>query len=743
MSQTKKTAKTVGIVIKAVVALLFSIATITIFAATEEGSMTKTMTKTKTLNSAATLTPIISSTATANTTTAATNKSIPPLIPREILFGNPEKTSPSISPDGTRIAFLAPLNNVLNIWVTPPNDTDLTHAKPITKETKRHIRSYFWSYDNQHILYTQDQNGDENFHLYSINLGSNFQDNTHKAGVRAHQSKVNSSPRALLIKDLTPFPKVRVNIIKTSQNFPAEMLIGLNNTTPEWHDVYRLNIITGKLKLIEKNRRFSDFIADENLQLRIASKPTAENSPEFYIKNAAGEWEFYERAPFEDALSTAFLGLNKEGTIAHKLDSIGRDKAAIYAVDLNTKKKTLIAESRKADCSDLLIHPTELTPQAFAYEYTKVVWEILDKRIKKDFSYLKNAALGEFEVTYRTLADDKWIIRYYSDTAPSSFYLYERDPISGKPLRLTFLFTTMPILDKQPLNQMQPVIIKARDGLKLVSYLTLTQANTQSMPMQPAPTVLLVHGGPWARDSWGLNILHQWLANRGYNVLSVNYRGSTGFGKAFINAGNQEWGRNMHHDLVDAVQWAIDQNIADPQKIVIMGGSYGGYATLVGMTFTPDLFCGGVDIVGPSNLFTLINSVPPYWKPEIALFKKRIGDIDTAAGKQLLRERSPLTYVDHIKKPLLILQGEHDPRVKKAEADQIVNKMKEKHIPVTYVLYHDEGHGFVRQPNRMSSNAIIEQFLAKVLGGRAEPIAKNEFRGANFSVVEGEVDRKL
>ena len=279
---------------------------------------------------------------------------------------------------------------------------------------------------------------------------------------------------------------------------------------------------------------------------------------------------------------------------------------------------------------------------------------------------------------------------------------------------------------------MQAMTVKARDGLALVCYLTLPLAATK-----PVPMVLLVHGGPWARDSWGLNIYHQWLANRGYAVLSVNYRGSTGFGKAFINAGNNEWGGKMHNDLIDAVNWAIKQKIADPQKIAIMGGSYGGYATLVGLTFTPDIFCCGAATVGPSNLFTLIKTIPPYWEPIIAIFKKRVGDIDTAAGRKMLMERSPLTYVDRIKKPLLILQGEHDPRVKKAEAEQIVSKMKEKAITVTYVLYHDEGHGFIREPNRMSSNAIIEQFLAANLGGKFEPI-KDDFKGANFSILEGQ-----
>lgn len=645
-----------------------------------------------------------------------------PLIPRKIIFGNPERAAASLSPDGTKLAFLAPVNGVLNVWVASiktatnqPSAINLAGSHPVTKEKKRSLRGYSWSYNNDYILYSQDQNGDENFHLYRVAL---------KSGK---------------IQDLTPYNKVRAQIIAASPNFPDELLIGLNKENSAWHDVYHLNITNGKLALVEKNRQFTDFLADQNLQLRIAEKATPENSPEFYIKDANGKWQFYEHVPFEDALSTGFTGFNKEGNIAYKTDSQGRDKTAIYAVDLNKKSKQLLATSDKADCSGLLMHPTELVPQAALYEYTKIEQQILDPRIKKDFAYLQNAQAGEFAVASRTLADDKWIIQYYSDTKPSSFYLYERDPKTGTPQHLTFLFTTLPALEKQPLAAMRPLVLKARDGLELISYLTLptyAKTDTNNVPQQPLPLVLLVHGGPWARDSWGLDRTTQWLANRGYAVLSVNYRGSTGFGKAFINAGNNEWAGKMHDDLIDAVNWAIKNKIADPNKIAIMGGSYGGYATLVGLTFTPDLFCCGVSIVGPSNLITLINSVPPYWRPDIALFKKRVGDIDTISGKKMLRERSPLTYVDRIKKPLLILQGEHDPRVKKTEAEQIVNKMKEKGIPVTYVLYHDEGHGFLREPNRLSSNAITEQFLAENLHGRAEPV-KDDFAGANFSIKEG------
>ena len=630
-----------------------------------------------------------------------------PLISRQILFSNPEKTSPAISPDGNKIAFLAPVKGVLNVWIADYND--FTHAKPLTHETKRDIRSYFWLYNNNYLAYAQDQNGDENSHLYLVNL------TTHE------------------IRDLTNFPKTQARVIQSSIQFPDELLVGLNNRNPEWHDVYLLNIVTGKLKLVEKNNQFDGFIADEDLKLRIARK-VADRDYEFYFKNqTTGKWLLNERVPFENGLGTYYLGFNRAGNIAYKLDNQHHDKSGLYAYNFATHKKNLLAQDNKSDVVGALFNPITLAPDAWLSEYTKPEWHVLNSAVTKDFAYLKNAYPNTFDIVSQNLTDDKWIIRYYSDVQPSRFYLYERDPQTNTPLKLTFLFATLPALEKYTLAPMKPIIVKSRDGLDLVCYLTLP---VNAKPNTPLPMVLSVHGGPWARDSWGLGKTDQWLANRGYAVLSVNYRGSTGFGKEFVTASNNEWAGKMHTDLIDAVNWAIQNKIADPKKIVIMGGSYGGYATLVGLTFTPNVFAGGVSIVGPSNLITLLHTIPPYWKPDLLLFKKRVGDIDTTEGRKLLTERSPLTFADRIKKPLLIMQGAHDPRVKKTEADQIVSSMKAKSIPVTYVLYHDEGHGFVREPNTISSIAIIEQFLAKILGGRAEPV-KDDFKGANFSIVEG------
>jgi dipeptidyl aminopeptidase/acylaminoacyl peptidase len=407
------------------------------------------------------------------------------------------------------------------------------------------------------------------------------------------------------------------------------------------------------------------------------------------------------------------------------LSSIGRDKAALLRVDLASGKQTVVGESDKADVSEVWLEPRTREPQAYAVEYLTTEIAPLVPAVGHDIERLKAALGPQFEVVSRTLDDTKWVVAVDDPVRVVSSYLYDRG--TGK---VTKLFDQRPELTGAPLRPMKPLELRARDGLPLVAYLTLPPG------AGPVPMVIDVHGGPWARDSYGFNGEHQWLANRGYAVLSVNYRGSTGFGKKFINAGDHEWARNMHNDLLDAADWAIKEKIAQPDKIAIYGGSYGGYATLVGLTFTPDRFACGVDIVGPSNLFTLLNSIPPYWKSFFEDMVRRIGDPRTAEGRELLKQRSPLTFADRISKPLLIAQGANDPRVKQAEADQIVEAMKARHLPVTYVLYPDEGHGFARPQNRIAFYAVAEGFLHKCLGGRVEPVG-NDFAGSSLQVKAG------
>jgi dipeptidyl aminopeptidase/acylaminoacyl peptidase len=394
----------------------------------------------------------------------------------------------------------------------------------------------------------------------------------------------------------------------------------------------------------------------------------------------------------------------------------------------------LLAEDSRSDTSDFMIHPTEKNVQAVAFTYERKQWQVLDDAIADDLAYLRTVADGDVEVVSQTLDDRYWIICYIMDDGPVRYYLYDRDAQNAQ-----FLFTGRKELEDAPLAKMHPVVIQSRDALNLVSYYTLplgSDSNDDGVPDEPLPMVLYVHGGPWGRDGWGYNSIHQWLANRGYAVLSVNFRASTGFGKAFVNAGDREWGHKMHNDLIDAVDWAIERGIADAKRVAIMGGSYGGYATLVGLTFTPEKFACGVDIVGPSNLVTLLETVPPYWKPQIELFTTRVGDHRTEEGREFLKKCSPLTYADRICRPLLIGQGANDPRVKQAESGQIVQAMQEKSIPVTYVLYPDEGHGFARPENRMSFSAVAEAFLSKCLGGRFEPIG-SDLEGSNITVPIG------
>jgi dipeptidyl aminopeptidase/acylaminoacyl peptidase len=642
------------------------------------------------------------------TPAAAPPRADPSLPPRNAFFGNPDRISPQLSPDGKHLAFLAPVEGVMNVWVGPAGDP--SKAKPVTQETKRGLRQYFWTYATDQLVYLQDEGGNENFHLYGVDV---------QKGTTV---------------DLTPVAGVRAQVIGLSHKVPDKLLVGLNDRDPRFHDVYEIEIKNAKRKLVFKNEQGYQPASDLDLKVRVATKMLPDASVDLVSIGKDGKAAPLAKIPAEDALATAVMGFDKTGKILRMSDTRGRDKSALVEMDIAKGTLSVVHEPQKADLSGVLVHPTEKTVQAVASTFERMEWTLLDKSLEADFAALGKADRGDIQILSRTLDDKAWVVAYARDDGPVRYHLYDR-----KAKKTTFLFTASSALEKLKLARMHPVVVPSRDGLSLVSYLTLPAAadpDGDGKPDKALPMVLVVHGGPWARDGWGYNPVHQWLASRGYAVLSTNYRGSTGFGKKFVNLADKEWAGKMHDDLIDATAWAAKSGVAKRDKIAIFGGSYGGYSALVGLTFTPESFTCAVDIVGPSNLVTLLENIPPYWAPFYPMLSNKIADPKTAEGKAWLTSRSPLSRVDKIQRPLLIGQGANDPRVKQLESDQIVNAMQARTIPVTYVLYPDEGHGFVRPENRKSFNAVAEAFLAQCLGGPYEPVG-SDFSGASITVPEG------
>jgi dipeptidyl aminopeptidase/acylaminoacyl peptidase len=630
---------------------------------------------------------------------AQTRAELPPLISREVLFGNPEKTSPELSPDGKRLAWIAPdKNNVLQVWVKTVGKED---DKIVTADKKRGIRQYLWTYNNNNLLYLQDSDGDENWHVYGVDLESGK------------------------VRDFTPHKGIQARLTATDPEFPDEVLIALNQRDKRLHDVYRLNVRTGDLALDTKNPGdVVAFEADPKFQVRAAQVVTPDGGTEIRIRDdAKSDWKSWMKVGPEEILG--FLDFTRDGKSATILSSLGSDTARVVERDIATGQEKVLASSDDVDAGNVMIHPTKHHVQAVAFAPGRTEWKVIDPSVKEDFAGIAQLNDGDFAIVNRDKEDTTWLVAFTSDRGPVRYYAWDRAARKG-----TFLFAQQPKLDGLKLAAMKPVVIKSRDGLKLHAYLSLPVG----VAAEKLPMVLFVHGGPWGRDSWGYNPYAQWLANRGYACLQVNFRASTGYGKKFLNAGNKQWGLKMHDDLIDAVNWAVKEGIADPKKVAIMGGSYGGYAALAGVTLTPEVFACAVDIVGPSNLKTLIASIPEYWKPARALFDTRMGNVDDPKDAELVRNASPLFKADKIVRPLLIGQGANDPRVKQAESEQIVAAIEKNGGKVTYVLYPDEGHGFARPENRIDFNARAEAFLAEHLGGRAEPMQGERYPGSTAVV---------
>jgi dipeptidyl aminopeptidase/acylaminoacyl peptidase len=626
------------------------------------------------------------------------------LIPRKKLFGNPTRAQAQISPDGNWLSWLAPKHGVLNIWIAPAGDRET--ARVITDDRKRGIRFHGWALDSSHVLYMQDEGGTEEWRIYAVEIGGGT------------------------TRDLTPLAGVTAYIHGLSLDQPGVAAIAINDRDKAWHDIYRIDIRNGDREVLFENRQeFAGVVLDRQLQPRLATKTRSEGGSNVFRIDGARQ-ELIQVVEHEDDMTTAFRSFTRDGSTLYVQSSIGRDRAALIARDWQTGSEQVLAEHPKADISGILTNPVTGIAEAAGAAHRKQDWVPLNEAMAADLKVLHGLLPGDVDIVSRTLDDGRWIVLSSAAEQPGTYHLYDRAKGTT-----TELFTTRPDLQAYRLAPMHDEVIRARDGLELVSYLTLPEAKARR-PMSPGPMVLLVHGGPWGRDHYGYRPQHQWLANRGYAVLSVNFRGSTGFGKAFLNAGDLQWGRRMHDDLLDAVEWAVKQGIADRKRVAVMGGSYGGYAALAGLAFTPDVFCCGVDIVGPSNLETLLATVPPYWAAFFENLARRVGDPRTDAGRKLLQERSPLHSAARITKPLLIGQGANDPRVKQAESDQIIEAMRAKNLPVTYVLYPHEGHGFAVPENSLSFNAIAETFLAAHLGGRSEPVGE-DFQGADFEVRAG------
>ncbi len=628
-------------------------------------------------------------------TSAAVFAQVPPIIDRQLFFGNPEIGSAQISPDGKYIAFLKPYKETRNIWVKKTNEP-FASARLLTNRTDRPIPNYFWSRDGKFILFVQDNGGDENYNVYAVS----------PSDANASGSDVPPS------RNITDAKRVRAIIQAVPKSDPDAIYVGINDRDPAWHDLYKVKISTGARTLIMENKdRLGGMVFDNADKLRLAIRSPQNGNTEILRVNDDGTTtKIYSCNVFETCGPVAFtkdnkkvyLQTNKGDTDLIELDTLDVDTGAISKIESDPLGKVDLGNVTFSDRTN------DLIATSYEDDRTRIVWH--DKSYKRDYDFIRSR-LGDREVdfTSSTADESKFIVATHSDVDPGTVWLYDR-----KSKNLSTLYQARESLDRKALAPMKAVHYKSSDGLEIPAYLTLPKG----VEAKNLPVVIFPHGGPWGRDSWGYSTFPQFLANRGYAVLQPNFRGSTGYGKKFLNAGNNEWGQKMQDDLTWGVKYLVDQGIADPKRVAIMGGSYGGYATLAGVAFTPDLYAAAVAIVAPSNLETLLQSIPPYWEAGRIIFYKRMGDPNTKEGLEQLKRQSPLFSADKIKTPLLVVQGANDPRVNKREADQIVIALRDRKYPVEYLVAPDEGHGFARPVNNLAMVALSEKFLAKHIGGR-------------------------
>jgi len=610
------------------------------------------------------------------------------LVPRHVLFGNPERVSPHISPDGSQLAWIAPRDGVLNVWAAPIGaaGVDWDAAQAVTDDKDRGVRVLAWARDGRHLLYLQDTGGDENWRLYDVDMAT------------------------MARRDLTPFDGIQARIIATRKSHRNEVLVAMNRDNPELHDVYRLDLTSGELEKLIDNPGYAGWLADEDLVVRAAISPLPSGGFDLLVReNADAGWRTLLTIEAEDAPSSDVLAFSGDGASLLVISSAGTDTGRLTRIDVASGRAEVLLEDPDADVAGAILHPDTRDPQIVEVLKDRAEYHVLDPGVAADFKAIRDLHHGDPQLVGRDEADRTWLVAFLDDTGPTRYYAFDRGTRTG-----SFLFESRPELSRYTLAPMEPFSYQARDGLRIHGYVTFPPDGGRS----GLPAVVNVHGGPQVRDTWGFDPEAQWLANRGYVCIQVNYRGSTGYGKSFVSAGDREWGGKMHTDLLDAVSHAVQQGWADPAKVAIYGGSYGGYAALVGAAFTPEEFCCAVDIVGPSNLQTLLETIPPYWKPMAAQLYRRVGNPET--DQEFLWSRSPLSRARDIRIPLLIAQGANDPRVKQAESEQIVAALKDAGIDYEYMLFPDEGHGFAKPQNRLKFYAAAERFLARYLGGRFE-----------------------
>ncbi|MBV9242955.1 MAG: S9 family peptidase [Acidobacteria bacterium] len=620
---------------------------------------------------------------------------MPPLIDREALFGNPEYAGAQISPDGKYISFIKPLTGTLNVWVKGV-DEPFAAARPMTNDQKRPVRQYFWSRDSKYILFVQDNGGDENFNVYAV----------------SPVDKAAAGSPVPTARNITAGQKVRAFIQSVPRSEPDYLYVGLNDRDPAWHDLYKINIATGEKKLIMQNKdRLTSYIFDNSDKLRMAVRNPDNGNTEILKINADGTTtQVYSCDVFESCGIDGFTKDNKKAYLETNKGDVDLTELDTMDVDTGKTEKFESDPLKKVDFGGL--QTSDLTHDIIATTYeddrVRIVWH--DKNYQKDYEYIKSK-VGDREISFGSSNNDetKFIVSTNSDVDPGTVWVFDR-----KTRSLTKLYQVRENLDRSALSPITAIHYPSSDGLEIPAYLTIPKGTSG----KNLPLVVFPHGGPWGRDSWGYNSFAQFFANRGYAVLEPNFRASTGFGKKFLNAGNNEWGQKMQDDLTWGVKYLISKGIVDAKRVGIMGGSYGGYATLAGVTFTPDVYAAAVAYVAPSNLETLLQSIPAYWESFRVVFYKRMGNPNTPEGLAQMKRQSPIYYADKIKTPLMIVQGANDPRVNKREAEQMVVALRDRNYPVEYILAPDEGHGFARPVNNMAMLAASEKFFAKYLGGR-------------------------